>query len=101
MKTPLALACLAALLLASCGPKAAKVDDARLVAADGNGEWLSYGKGYSEQRFSPLDKVNAGNVGQLGLAWFHEFDTNRGQEATPLMIDGVLYTTTNWSKVYA
>ncbi|HET9160233.1 MAG TPA: PQQ-binding-like beta-propeller repeat protein, partial [Caulobacteraceae bacterium] len=102
MRTSLALAAMAAVMLvASCGPKAAKVDDKRLIAADGNAEWLSYGKGYSEQRFSPLDKVNAGNVGQLGLAWYAQFDTNRGQEATPLMIDGVLYTTTNWSKVYA
>jgi quinohemoprotein ethanol dehydrogenase len=102
MKTPLLLAVMAAVMtLAGCGPKAAKVDHARLVAADANAEWLSYGKGYSEQRFSPLDKVNAGNVGQLGLAWYAEFDTNRGQEATPLVIDGVLYTTTNWSKVYA
>ncbi|WP_411288589.1 PQQ-dependent dehydrogenase, methanol/ethanol family [Phenylobacterium sp.] len=77
------------------------VDEKRLLAAEGNAEWLSYGKSYSEQRHSPLDKVNAGNVAQLGLAWYAQFDTDRGQEATPLMVDGVLYTTTAWSKVYA
>jgi PQQ-dependent dehydrogenase (methanol/ethanol family) len=82
-------------------PGAGQVDGKRIAAADSNAEWLSYGKGYSEQRFSPLDKINAGNVGQLGLAWFAEFDTDRGQEATPLVVDGVLYTSTAWSKVFA
>ena len=100
-KVMLALAC-AALLVGCQKPKPpADVDGARIEAADGNGEWLSYGRTYSEQRYSPLDKINAGNVGQLGLAWSYEFDTDRGQEATPIVVDGVLYTTTAWSKVYA
>jgi glucose dehydrogenase len=72
-----------------------------LTAASGNAEWLSYGKDYSEQRYTPLDQVNATNVGQLGLAWYAEFDTDRGQEATPIEVDGVIYTTTAWSKVFA
>ncbi len=38
---------------------------------------------------------------KLGLAWFADYDTNRGQEATPLFIDGVLYVSTAWSKVKA
>lgn len=102
MRKSLSLAALVAVMLVGgCGPKAAKVDDQRIAAADQNAEWVSYGKGYSEQRYSPLDKVNASNVGQLGLAWFADFDTDRGQEATPLVVDGVLYTTTNWSMVYA
>ena len=78
------------------------VDSARLVAADADQDnWLSYGRTYGEQRFSPLADVNAGNVAQLGLAWRHQFDTDRGQEATPLVVDGVLYTTTAWSKAFA
>ncbi|ACG79521.1 glucose dehydrogenase [Phenylobacterium zucineum HLK1] len=100
----LGLVMAAALTAAACQKGdggAGQVDGARIAAADANAEWLSYGKGYSEQRFSPLDEVNTGNVGQLGLAWFAEFDTDRGQEATPLVADGVLYTTTAWSKVYA
>jgi len=63
--------------------------------------WPSVGGDASEQRFSPLDKVNTGNVERLGLAWSHEFDTSRGQEATPVIVDGVLFTSTAWSKVYA
>ena len=74
---------------------------ARLEAAETNAEWLSYGRSYSEQRFSPLTQINTESVGDLGLAWSYEFDTDRGQEATPIVKDGVLYTTTAWSKVYA
>jgi alcohol dehydrogenase (cytochrome c)/quinohemoprotein ethanol dehydrogenase len=71
-----------------------------LTAADGN-EWLSYGRDQGEQRFSPLTQVNAATVGQLGLAWSADLDTARGQEATPLMHDGVLYVSTAWSMVKA
>lgn len=81
--------------------RAADVDAARLTAAERNGEWLGYGRSYSEQRFSPLRQIDVANVGRVGLAWWHEFDTDRGQEATPLMVDGVIYTSTAWSKVYA
>lgn len=94
----------ASLLLVAChpGPKAGKVDAVRLTAADSDGSnWMSYGRTYSEQRYSPLTQVNTDTVAKLGVAWSHEFDTDRGQEATPLIVDGTLYTTTNWSKVYA
>ncbi|MDE2487421.1 MAG: PQQ-dependent dehydrogenase, methanol/ethanol family [Alphaproteobacteria bacterium] len=100
----LGAALLLAATLAACqkpAPKAGNVDGARIAAADTNADWPSYGKGYSEQRFSPLTQVNTQNVGQLGLAWYAQFDTDRGQEATPLEVDGVLYTTTAWSKVFA
>ena len=40
-------------------------------------------------------------LGGLGLAWFADMDTARGQEATPLVMDGKLYLTTAWSKVKA
>jgi len=94
-------------LLAACaqqpaaGSKAGNVDGTRLAAASGNSDWLAVGRTYDEQRYSPLDKINTTNVGQLGLSWYYEFDTDRGQEATPVIVDGVLYTTTAWSKVFA
>ncbi|WP_333838808.1 PQQ-dependent dehydrogenase, methanol/ethanol family [Novosphingobium sp.] len=98
-----------ALTIAACGKgeagtpakmAVAGVTDALLATAP-EGEWLSYGRDQGEQRFSPLEQINAQNVGQLGLAWSVDFDTARGQEATPLMHDGVLYTTTAWSMVKA
>jgi PQQ-dependent dehydrogenase (methanol/ethanol family) len=42
-----------------------------------------------------------GNVGELGLAWYYDLGTTRGVEATPLVVDGVMYTTSAWSIVYA
>jgi quinohemoprotein ethanol dehydrogenase len=97
-----------ALLVAACSGGSAEpgakgttgIDGARIIQADGN-EWLSYGRTYDEQRFSPLDQINAGNIGELGLAWYADMDTARGQEATPLVIDGKIYITTAWSKVKA
>lgn len=74
---------------------------ALIEASTNNEAWLSYGRTYDEQRHSPLDKVNASNVKDLGLAWFADLDTARGQEATPIVIDGKIYITTAWSKVKA
>jgi quinohemoprotein ethanol dehydrogenase len=84
-------------------PPAGQVDQARLQAADGNAEWLSVGRTYSEQRYSPLTQIKPDNVGTLGLAWYYEFDANtdRGMEATPVVVDGVMYVSTSWSKVAA
>jgi len=82
--------------------KPANVNAARLNNADRDAaNWMSYGRTYGEQRFSPLTKIDADNAKKLGLAWFADLDSNRGQEATPLVVDGVLYTSTAWSMVKA
>ncbi|WP_284126404.1 PQQ-dependent dehydrogenase, methanol/ethanol family [Parerythrobacter aestuarii] len=103
----IAVAALAVLALAGCNNSPTRselategVTDAMIAAGNGE-EWLTYGGDYAEQRFSSLDQINAGNVGELGLAWSADLDTARGQEATPLMHDGTLYITTAWSKVKA
>ncbi len=78
------------------------VTGARIAAADTEPQnWLSHGRDYGEQRYSPLDRISADNVGKLGLAWAYDLPTNRGVEATPLVAEGVLYTTGSWSIVYA
>jgi quinohemoprotein ethanol dehydrogenase len=64
-------------------------------------DWSMYGRTNDEQRFSPLKQINEHNVQQLGLVWSHEFGTNRGLEATPLVVNGLIYTTVEWSVVYA
>ena len=96
------LQCAAVLCIAlgvvSCGKSGV---DAKRIEAAAAGEWLTYGRTYDEQRFSPLDQVNKDTVTRLGVAWSADFDTDRGQEATPLVADGVLYTTSTWSKVFA
>ena len=95
----------AALLLAAPlawagGPAA--IDAQRLTAADSEpGNWMSTGRTYGEQRYSPLEQVNEQNVGQLGLAWDYGFGLDRVVEATPLVVDGVMYTTSAYSIVHA
>ena len=77
-------------LLAFSGPQPATSSD-----------WPVYGQDSGEHRYAALDQIDTGNVGRLGLAWYHEFDTDRGQEATPIVVDGVMYVSTAWSKVAA
>ena len=81
-----------------------KVDDAALRnAAQGKGEdWLSYGFTPQETRYTPLNQINASNVSRLGLAWSFEVGPGGGgQEATPLVHNGVIFSTTQWSVVFA
>jgi quinohemoprotein ethanol dehydrogenase len=69
---------------AGCARKATEVDDAALRAADGDSaNWITYGRTYSEQRFSPLNQINEQSVGKLGLMWSYDLETARGVEATP------------------
>ncbi|GAB1268164.1 PQQ-dependent methanol/ethanol family dehydrogenase [Aurantivibrio infirmus] len=83
-------------------PFSASVDETRLLNADQEpGSWMSYGRTYDEQRFSPLDQIDTENVSTLGLAWYADIDTSRGQEATPVVVDGAMYITTAWSMVKA
>ncbi len=97
------VAALVASVLFSCHAQAAGAVDshALLSAADNRAEWLTYGRTYDEQRFSPLEQINTGNVSSLRLAWFADLDTARGQEGTPLVIDGTVFITTAWSEVKA
>jgi quinohemoprotein ethanol dehydrogenase len=78
------------------------IDDKALQNVESRpGQWLSHGRDAGETRFSPLVEIDADNVGNLGLAWSYETGTSRGLEATPLIVDGVMYTTGSWSIVYA
>ncbi len=65
------------------------------------GDWMSYGRTWDEQRYSPLDQINADNVSGLGLAWFDDLETYRGVQATPLVVDGVLYNASVFNIVTA
>ena len=83
-------------------PRAGHVTDERLRPADRDpGNWLTHGGSWQELRYSRLTAINAANVAALKPAWSAEFDTSRGQEATPIVVDGVMYVSTSWSKVYA
>jgi quinohemoprotein ethanol dehydrogenase len=64
-------------------------------------DWTTYGRTYDEQRFSPLTQINEQTVVRLGLLWSRELGTTHGLEATPLVSNGVIYTTSQWSVAYA
>jgi quinohemoprotein ethanol dehydrogenase len=76
------------LLLTACGTR---IDE----------NWDAYGRESTEQRFSPVEEINTGNVSKLGLSVVYDMRDGRGVEATPLEVDGMLYVTSAWSIVYA
>jgi quinohemoprotein ethanol dehydrogenase len=63
--------------------------------------WLTHGLDFQETRHSKLDAIDAENVGELGLAWATSLESRRGVEATPIVVDGVMYVTASWSVVHA
>ena len=79
-----------------------QVSQERLTNAEDEPEqWMMYGGTYTEQRYSALEQINTDNVSDLGLAWYANLETNRGQQSTPVYVDGMLYVTESWSKVSA
>jgi len=91
------------------GAPAFAVDGARIARADSAdsantaeaADWPSHGRGYFEQRYSPLDQIHSGNVARLAPAWVYTTGETRGHEATPIVVDGVLFATSTWSIVFA
>jgi len=79
------------------------VDNNRLVNADNTpGDWLSYGRNYAEDRYSSLEQITRDNIKDMGLAWSLSIGTTfNGIETTPVVVDGIMYFTGPWSKVYA
>jgi len=79
------------------------VDDARIIGAFTSepGSWLAYGQTYKEQRFSMLTQIDRVNVADLGLAWTKPIGAMERMQATPLVVDGVMYVTNGLSVVYA
>jgi quinohemoprotein ethanol dehydrogenase len=84
---------------------AAQVDTARIAGSASGadaGQWLSYSRDYSEQRYSPLQQITPDNISQLGLAWFGDLAERGGSyETTPIVVDGRIVVSAPWSKVYA
>ncbi|MEQ8663901.1 MAG: PQQ-binding-like beta-propeller repeat protein, partial [Gammaproteobacteria bacterium] len=97
----IAVACATLAAIVINAEAATTIDDAALAnEADGR-NWAAYGRTYSEQRFSPLDAINASNVGELGLAWYKDLPNDRSLNGTPLVVDGVLYFEGSYNFVYA
>jgi quinohemoprotein ethanol dehydrogenase len=84
-------------------PPAANLDAARLAGADREPQnWFTGGRDKDGSYYSPLTGIDTKNVKQLGFAWQYDLgEPMRGQEATPIVIDGVMYTSGTWGYVYA
>jgi quinohemoprotein ethanol dehydrogenase len=64
-------------------------------------DWPSIGHDFAGTRSSPLTMINSANVSQLGLAWTYDLESTRGVEATPIVVNGVMYVTAPWAVVHA
>ncbi len=91
------VAALTMILSLSCGaPRAAGPTQADLEAdAATPQDVVTYGLGLNVNRFSPLTQINTRTVGKLAPVWTADLDDDRGQEAQPLVHDGVLYAITH------
>src|SRR4051812_25232354 len=56
-----------------------------------DGQWIMPAKNYASTRFSELSQVSAGNVGGLQVAFTFSTGVDKGQEAAPIVADGVMY----------
>jgi len=82
-------------------PSAGNLDAARLAhASDEPDQWFTPGRDGAGSYYSPLRDINAENVARLGFAWQYHLGTRRGLEATPIVIDGVMYAVGNFGRVY-
>ena len=78
------------------------VDAARLRNADSEPQnWFTGGRDQNGSYYSPLKTIDAHSVGRLGFAWQYDLGTRRGQEATPIVVDGIMYSSGTWGYVYA
>ena len=69
-------------------------------SASGN-NWFVKGGNFRGEHFSPLDDIDAENVGELGLAWVRSLPVPDGISATPIVVDSVIYLSGAWSLVCA
>ena len=82
-------------------PGMTQVDDRSMADETAGENWLAFGRTYSEQRFSPLEQVHAGNVAELGVDWYLDLPRSRGLVSTPLVVDGVMYFIESMNRVQA
>ena len=92
-----------------CGERRAEPGDAGNTDAAGGsavidpqaGQWFTGGRDHDQSYFSPLTGIHRGNAEKLGFAWEYDLDTTHGQEATPVVVDGVMYAAAPWGTVHA
>jgi quinohemoprotein ethanol dehydrogenase len=79
-----------------------QIDSDRLARADQSpDDWLTPGHDLAGTYYSPLESIRDRNIGRLGFAWEYKLGTRRGLQGTPIVVDGVMYASGNWGRVYA
>src|SRR5690606_21293291 len=91
----LALVAVAAMLASACS----KQSGPSTQSADAG--WLTGGHDAAQTYHSPLKQIDAENADRLGFAWDYDLATTHGQEATPVVVDGVMYASAPWGFVHA
>ena len=77
-------------------------DDVRLLQADRDpGNWLTYSRDYSNQRFSPLRQINTGTVARLAPRWIYQSGVSSTFQASPIVLDGIMYLSLPFNHVVA
>lgn len=87
---------LATALLAACAQNVIKTDSAKTDT-----EWPSYGRDTTNQRFSPLKQINRDNVAKLAPRWQYKSGIHATFQATPIVVDGVMYLSLPFNHVVA
>src|SRR5437763_5119210 len=105
MRLPAAVVALLSLL--ACTPSAHR---GAADAADQPGDWTAYGRDVLGGRYSTLTQIDTSNVGRLAVAWtYHTGELapavrtpgHRSLEATPIVVDGVMYLITPMGRIVA
>ena len=90
------------LAMSSLAAHAEPVTPDRLKAAGADtANWLTHGRDYSNQRFSPLDQINTGTIKKLVPKWIYQTGVSATFQTTPLVADGIMYLSAPFSHVIA
>ncbi len=86
----------------ACGVSPLRADETRLATAQADHDnWLTYGHGYANQRYSALTEIDTTNVKHLAPAWIAQTGIVGTFPTNPLVVDGVMYLTTPFNHVIA
>lgn len=97
MRVPMAALAALCFVLAACSDVALRRDPAPIDS----GEWPSYGRDYSNRRFSPLKQINRDNVATLAPRWTFRSGVAATFQATPIVVGGVMYLSLPFNHVVA
>jgi PQQ-dependent dehydrogenase (methanol/ethanol family) len=83
----------------TCGLAYAQGSEEIVRAAQDDSQWIMAAKNYANTRFSGLDRINAGNVKDLRVAWTFSTGLGHGHEAAPLVVKDTMYIVTPWPNI--